>query len=201
MKSRLQPLRPWLWVLVGLGLLYLVAVHWWWTAPMLAMGEQIRALRDEELDLRMEAEQVPQLRARLEALQMLEAGNPGFLAETTPALASAALIERLETEVRAASPNPVACEIIARTPMESTSTETFPRVTVQVRLRCGVAELGRVLQALEEGHPRLFIDNVDVRGLAGFFSGDQALRDTRVEVVFDLHGYLRVAVGAEARDD
>lgn len=192
--TRLDRLRPLLWLLVALALAYGVLVHWWWTAPMLEMGDRIQAVRDEELVLRMEAQQVPALHERLAALQSQQAGSSGFLTETSPQLAAASLVQRLESEVRAAAPNPVACEIVARTPMDSTQPEPFQRVTVQVRLRCGNAELARVLEALETGNPRLFVENLDLRSMASYFAGG-ASGDSRTEVVFDLVGYLPNQVG------
>ena len=56
------------WLLAGAALLalaYLVLLHWWWTAPMLAMGDEIAKLRDEHLALRMEIAQRPALEAEL----------------------------------------------------------------------------------------------------------------------------------------
>lgn len=194
MPSR-DRLRVALWLLVGVGLAYGLLLHWWWTAPMLALGDQIASVRDEELGLRMEAAQAPALRERLRQLQAQQSGQSGFLLEDSPQLAAASLVQRLESDVRAASPNPVACEIVARTPMDSTQPEPFRRVTVQVRLRCGSAELARVLEALETGTPQLFVENLDLRTMASYFNGGQS-GDARIEVVFDLVGYLRAGVAA-----
>ena len=48
---------------VALALLvaYLVLVHWWFTAPMLDMGQQIEDLRDQEQMLKVQIAQRPQL--------------------------------------------------------------------------------------------------------------------------------------------
>ena len=87
---------------VAVVVLYLVLVHWWFTAPMLAMGGQIRELRDEEQALRAEIAQRPQLQARLAQVRQFEAANPGFLPEATRELASAGLVQRLRPETIAA---------------------------------------------------------------------------------------------------
>jgi hypothetical protein len=62
MRRSLERFRPLLWLGIGMVLGYGLLVHWWWTAPMLALGDQIAEVRDEELGLRMEGEQIPQLR-------------------------------------------------------------------------------------------------------------------------------------------
>ena len=167
---------------------YLVLLHWWWTAPMLAMGDEIAQLRDEELALRMEIAQRPELERELARVREFEAGNPGFLPETYKQLATAALVQRLESVVAAASPQPGRCQITARTPSEARSQEPFTRATVQVRLRCGVGELGAVLHALESGSPQLFVNNLDLLSRSSYLGAGPD--GGGVEVGFDLYGYL-----------
>jgi general secretion pathway protein M len=171
-----------------LALAYLVLLHWWWTAPMLAMGDEIAKLRNEELALRMEIAQKPDLERELARVRAFEAGNPGFLPETNKELATAALVQRLESVVAAASPQPGRCQITARTPSEPRTQEPFTRATVQVRLRCGVAELGAVLHSLESGSPQLFVNNLDLLSLSSYMGAGPD--GGGVEVGFDLYGYL-----------
>jgi len=167
---------------------YLVLLHWWWTAPMLAMGNEIATLRDQELALRMEIAQRPELERELARVREFEAGNPGFLPETNKQLATAALVQRLESVVAAASPQPSRCQITARTPSEARTQDPFTRATVQVRLRCGVAELGAVLHALESDSPQLFVDNLDLISRTSYLGA--STDSAGVEVGFDLYGYL-----------
>lgn len=196
MRRSLERFRPLLWLGVAMLLGYAVLVHWWWTAPMLALGDEIAEVRDEELGLRMEGAQIPLLEARLAEVRAAEAANPGFLAEPNKDLAIAALVQRLEAEVRRVAPNPLACEISARTPLEAQSSDPYPRVTMQVRLRCDPAMLGALLHGLESGSPQLFLDNVAFNSTAGFFGAGQAVADSRVDAVFDLYGYLRPSAPA-----
>ncbi|MFY2763304.1 type II secretion system protein GspM [Arenimonas sp. MALMAid1274] len=176
-------------VALALGLAYLLLVHWWWTAPMLAMGKQIATLRDQELALRMEIAQRPQLELELARVREFEATNAGFLPETNRQLATAALVQRLESVLSAASPQPGRCQIAARTPAESRSEEPFVRATVQVRLKCGMAELAAVLYALESGSPQLFVDNLDLISRRSYLG--TGLEGGVVDVNFDLYGYIK----------
>jgi general secretion pathway protein M len=70
---------------VALALLvaYLLLVHWWFTAPMLDMGQQIEDLRDQEQALKVQIAQRPELEARLAQVRQFEAANPGFLPESS----------------------------------------------------------------------------------------------------------------------
>lgn len=177
------------------ALAYFVGVHWWFTAPMLEMGGQIEELRHAELALRMESRQRPEIEKRLAQVQRFEADNPGFLPEANKELATAGLVQRLEQVVQATSPRPDACQITARTPADAVAgTEPFPRVVVQVRLRCGMGELAAVLHALESGSPQLFVDNLDVLSRRSYLAAGS--EGGALDVSFDLFGYL--APGATA---
>lgn len=184
------------WLLAGAGvaaLAYLLGVHWWFTAPMLAMGDQIQSLRDEQLALRMEIAQRPALEAELARVQAFEAGNTAYLPEANLQLAQAALVQRLESVVSAASPQPGACQITARTPTEKRGNEPFQRAIVQVRLRCGMGELAAVLHALESGSPQLFVENLDILSRASYLGAAQ--EGGAMDVSFELSGYLLAAPG------
>jgi general secretion pathway protein M len=65
---------------------------------------------------------------------------------------------------------------------------------VQVRLRCGMRELGAVLHALESGSPQLFIDNLDLLSRRSYLVTGQEGAGA-LDVSFDLYGYLKVAAG------
>ncbi len=181
---------------LALVLAYGVLLHGWFTAPMLAMGDEIASLRDEELRLRMEIAQRPTLETELARVREFEAGNPGFLPESNRQLATAALVQRLEQVVREAAPQPGRCEITARTPSEPRGDDPFVRAAVQVRLNCGMAELAAVLHALEGGSPQLFIDNLDLLSRGSYLGGQEG---GAMDVSFELYGFL--AAPAEASPD
>ena len=114
--------------------------------------------------------------------------TPHFLPEANKELASAALVQRLEQVVSAASPNPNACQITARTPTENSTQEDFQRVTVQVRLRCGMAEVANIMYSLEGGSPQLFIDNLELTSRSTYGNAGPG---GAIDVVFDLFGYIQ----------
>ena len=178
-------------------LAYFVLLHWWFTGPMMGMGEQINQLRDQELQYRMEASQRPALEKKLGEVRQQQAQTPHFLPEANKELASAALVQRLEQVVSAASPNPNACQITARTPTENSLKEDFQRVTVQVRLRCGMTEMASIMHSLEGGSPQLFIDNLELLSRNSYNNTGPA--GGAVEVVFDLFGYIQAPPEKQAK--
>ena len=183
-------------LLALLALVYLLLVHPWWTAPMLRVNQDIADSRNRELRVRTQLQQAPQVEKQLAAAVAQQAKRPGFLSEASAELATAGLVQRLETVVVQASPGNRSCAITNRSPMPQATRERFDRVVVQVRLRCGTPELAAVLHSLESGTPRLFVDNLSVLSqhysyLANAGAGNSA----GLEVSFDLYGYLRPVPG------
>lgn len=182
-------------LLLALG--YLLLVHPWWTRPLLELDARIEALQQRDLRARMVLSQVPQVDARIQEQQQQAAGRPGFMPEPSPELATAALVQRLETTVAQASPGNRSCAIVNRSPMTDMREQRFPRVVVQARLTCGAPELAAVLHALESGSPRLFVGNLNVLAQRHFASAGQSAQGAGLDVSFDLVGYLQPAPGGD----
>jgi general secretion pathway protein M len=183
-------------LLAALALAYLVLVHPWWTRPMQQVEARIDALQQRELRIRAQLQQAPEVERRLAQVLLAQRAHPGFLTEPTPELATAGLVQRLETVVAQASPGNRSCAITNRAPLNEARPERYPKVTVQVRLRCGSVELGVVLYALENGSPRVFVDNLNVLAQRAYFpAGPDGAQSGGLDVSFDLHGYLASAAG------
>lgn len=177
---------------------YFVLIHPWWTVPMLELQARIDGLKERDARARATLEQAPEIRKRLGAVREQAARLPGFMAEGSTELATAALIQRLETAVQEASPKNRSCAIQNRSPLTEPRKERFARAVVQVRLQCGTPELASVLHSLESGSPRLFVDNLNVTAQRFYFTPDQAPTGGGLDVSFDLYGYVAPAAGGSA---
>ncbi|CBA17133.1 type II secretion system protein GspM [Xanthomonas albilineans] len=183
------------WLALGLLLAvlvisYLALVHPWWSVPMHEVEVQIQDLRQRELRVRMQLQQAPEVTQRLHQAERELATRPGFLREASAELASAGLVQRLESAVATASPGNRSCAISNRSPLAADNRrDRFTRVAVQVRLRCGTPELAAVLHALESGTPALFIDNLNV--MAQRYQLSLSESGNGLDVAFELAGYLR----------
>ncbi len=182
-------------LLLALAVAYLAGLHWWWTAPMLSMGQRMDELRAQELNLRMIAKQRTAIEKRLADVRSIEAANPGFLPEATVELAQAGLTQRIDTQVSAVSPDHSGCTITQRTPTASAVPERYQRVLVQVRLQCGMSEFSALLHAFESGRPQLFVDNLNIISRTGFTTTGTPDASAALDIGFDLYGYLRPGVG------
>lgn len=192
------------WLALGLlaGVLlvaYLVLIHPWWTVPMLELRDRIDGLQERDARARATLAQTSEIRRRLATVRQEAARVPGFMPERSTELATASLIQRLETVVLEASPKNRSCAIQNRSPITEPRKERFARAVVQVRLRCGTPELAAVLHSLESGSPRLFVDNLSVTAQRFYFSPDQAPTGAGgLDVSFDLYGYVAPAAGGAA---
>lgn len=185
---------------------YLAFVHPWWTVPMRDADARIATLQERNARATATLAQSGEIARRLRAAQAVDARAPVFLPEATVELATAALSQRLEAEVGRASPGGRGCAIANRSPAErqpgngsGSGSERYAKAGMHVRLRCGSAELGALLQGLEGGHPVLFVDNLSVVA-QGFFEapGQAGAQNAGLDVEFDLYGYLRPAAVATA---
>ena len=191
------------WLALGLLLAaallaYLLLVHPWWTTPLLEVNQTIDGARERELRVRTQLQQAPEIRKQLDAALAQQAQRPGFVAEATSELATAGLVQRLETVVVQASPGNRSCAITNRSPLSQPSRERFARVVVQVRLRCGTPELAAVLHALETGTPRLFVENLNVLAQRYAYLAAPSGASSGLDVSFDLVGYLRPTAASAA---
>lgn len=185
---------------LAMVVVYLLGLHWWWTAPMLSMGQQMEQLRDQEQRMRMIAKQRPAIEKRLAGVRRLEANNPGFLPEASVELASAGLAQRLQTLIATASPEKTACTITQRTPTPSTTQDAYQRVVVQVRMLCGMGEFSAFLHEVEGGRPQLFVDDLNIISRSTFTpENQQGAVNSGLDISFNLYGYLRSDGGTSVR--
>lgn len=193
------------WLALGLlcGLLVLLAAAlWpWFAAPFAVVDARIADLAARDARLRGLLLQRPQVEERLAALEARGTASD-FLVEPTAELATASLIQQLETVVGDASPGGRGCAIVNRTPIEDASQAgRYRRVTVQVRLRCGNAETLAVLHALESARPYLFVDALGITAQRFFaVPGSAQPQEGGLDVNFNLYGYLRPVAGGRRGD-
>lgn len=184
-------------LLAALALAYLLLVHPWFTRPLLDINQGIAELQERDQRVQAQLQQRGQVQQRLQEVEAALQGRPGFLREPTAESAAAALSSRLQDAVASASPGNRSCTISNRSPLTDTARDVqFPRVALQVRLRCGVPEMAAVLHTLETGSPRLFVGNLNL--LAQRFQASPNESGTGLDVSFELVGYLKPGAGADA---
>jgi general secretion pathway protein M len=86
------------------------------------------------------------------------------------------------------------CQIVSRQPVKPRVQERFKKVTVNVRMRCKIEDLKKVLYSLETGVPMVIADEVTVikpRARRRAKKNQQATPQSTLDIRFNMSGYLR----------
>lgn len=177
--------------------LYLVTVHWWFTANQIAIAQELSTLKDDEVRFRAVSEQRQAIEGQLAEVRRQEAGNPGFLSETDFDSAAAALSQRLRQIVAAHARSEQSCQIIMSQYQPSTEKELFERAAIRVRLRCSLTEFQPILYDIESASPMLFVDDVQIWAQSGFQQPGSNQVSSYLDIQMTLWGYMRKRGSAE----
>ncbi|HET7844150.1 MAG TPA: type II secretion system protein GspM [Xanthomonadales bacterium] len=183
-------------LLAAIALVYLLGVHWWFTAPHLALAAEAADLREQEARFRRSASEREQIAKGLATVQRFEERNPAFLAEQDFDSAAAGLTQRLKQVVTGRARDAQSCQIIMNQYSRPTEKELFERVAIRVRLRCSLEEFAPVLHDLESTNPMLFVDEVQIWKQTGYRAPGSNQVASYLDVQFTLSGYLRKRTAA-----
>jgi len=157
------------------------------------LASQFRAVDNTIEDMGFQYGKYQQLsanRGRLESLltqvRRLPPMDAYYLAEKIPALAAAELEQQLKRVVAARDGQIISTQVLAQTQEDG-----LESVVIQVRLRCGLPDLVRIMYSLETGRPSFFIDNLTVTArTANARKTRDSVMERELDVRFDLTGYL-----------
>ena len=194
LKPRDSRLAALLLLLVVLVLGYFLLLHWWFVAPLRAIDAQMAELRDTQSRYAAAMAEKPQLEKRIAQLGAGQAASAAFLPETDASAASAGLMQRVVDAVGAHTSGG-ACEVTQKMPLPNPPDDDnspYTKAAVSISLRCDMEPLTAVLNALEQGTPYLFVDDLSIyRNPVAAQQGNQPT----LEVQFTLSGYVRPARG------
>lgn len=184
-------------LLLTLLLAYLVLLHWWFVAPLQQVRSEMADLRDTHSRYAAAIAEKPGLQRRIALLGAGQAASSAFLAANDPNAATADLMQRV-VDVVAGNTAGSRCVVSQKMPLPNPPVnpgEPYRKAAVSISLSCDVEPLAAVLQALEQGTPYLFVDDLSIYRNPVAAQQDQA---APLEVQFSLSGYVRPARGAPA---
>lgn len=189
-------------LLIAVVLVYILGVHWWFTARHLQYATEIADLREQELRFREIAATRAEVEAAHAAVRAHEANNPAFLAETDFDSAAATLTQQIKQVVSRHAPpqNPDRCQITMNQYARPTEPERFERVTINMRLRCDLEPFAAILHELESSSPLLFIDDLQIYRQQGYLTPGSNKIQNYLDIRFNVFGYIRAAPKADARE-
>lgn len=184
-------------LLLTLLLAYFVLLHWWFVAPLQQIRSDMADLRDTHSRYAAAIAEKPALQQRIAALGAGQAASSAFLAADDPNTAAADLMQRV-VDVVAGKTQGGSCVVSQKMPLPNPPVspgEPYRKAAVSISLSCDIEPLAAVLQALEQGTPYLFVDDL------GIYRNPVAAQQNHaapLEVQFTLSGYVRPARGASA---
>jgi general secretion pathway protein M len=138
------------------------------------------------------AEQRPRYETLLKALQERKSDENLFLEGGDFNEAAAEMSERLGTMVSTQAEDN--CQIVSRQPVRPRVQERYQKVTVNVRMRCEIEDLQKILYSLETGVPMVIADEVTIikpRARRRSRRAEPAPQ-TVLDIRFNMFGYLPV---------
>jgi len=176
--------------IIAVVLVYLIGFHWFILRQM-QYHEEISDLTEQLARFQRVAAQRDKVENQLQALQGRRSESNLFLEEADFNEAAAGMSERLNQMISTQAEE--SCQIVSRQPVRARVVERFEKVTVNVRMRCQVEDLMRVLYSLETGVPMIIVEELTVikprvrrRSNSLAVKSDQAL-----DIRFNMSGYLR----------
>jgi len=174
---------------IALIMIYLLCFHWF-ILRHLDYSAEISELSTQLGRFEKVAAQKTRYESLLQSLDERKSDQNLFLEGGDFNEAAAEMSERLSMMVNTQADD--TCQIVSRQPVRPRVQERFQKVTVNVRMRCEIDDLQKVLYSLESGVPMVIADEVTV-------IKPRARRRTRnadanvaraLDVRFNMSGYL-----------
>jgi general secretion pathway protein M len=159
-------------LLIALALVYYFGMHWF-VRGHLDVAHEIDELKLSELRFRQELQKKAPLEKRLVAIKQFQASNDYFLSENSFDLAAAGLSTKIKDVVNA-----------------NANTQ---RCSVLVRLKCDLDDLVKIIYALENATPLLFVDELNLYQQPMLDASLVTAQGGNMDARFDISGYIRVA--------
>ncbi len=177
-------------------LVYLLCFHWFILRHR-DYGTDISQLSGQLDRYQRVAAQKTQYESLLQDLENRQSDESLFLGGGDFNEAAAEMSERLGQMINTQAED--TCQIVSRQPVRPRVQERFQKVTVNVRMRCGIEDLKKVLYSLETSVPMVIADEITVikpRTRRRRSNNQNAQVQTALDIRFNMSGYL--STGSES---
>jgi len=178
-------------LVIVLILVYLLCFHWF-ILRQLEYGSEISDLSAQLGRFERVAAQKEQYESMLQDLRSRKSDENLFLEGDDFNEAAAGMSEQLSQMISTQADE--TCQIVSRQPVRPRVQERFQKVTVNVRMRCGIEDLKKVLYSLETGVPMIITDEVTIirpRARSRRASDKTDEGAPVLDIRFNMSGYLR----------
>lgn len=169
---------------VTITFVYLLTIHIWFVRPLLNIGNEIDTLRQAHQQYQTRLDRAIALQSRL-AQRATTQTPDALLTGTDTGVATGQLMQLIATHVQSITAQGFVCSVTNRTPGTPKEQGEYWQVEVAVSLNCPIDSLGRLIYALENNYPYLFIDSLSLRRTQSINGG------TMLNGQLTISGFLR----------
>ncbi len=176
---------------IVLLLVYLLCFHWI-ILKHSDYSDEISDLSQQLGRFQRVAAQRSFFEEQLQSLQNRKSDENLFLEGSDFNEAAAGMSERLSQMISTQADD--SCQIVSRQPVRPRVQERFEKVTVNVRMRCNIEDLKKILYSLETGVPMLIADDLTVikpRTRRRSRRDQSVPVQNTLDIRFNMSGYLR----------
>lgn len=176
---------------IVLLLVYLLCFHWI-ILKHSDYSDEISDLSQQLGRFQRVAAQRSFFEVQLQSLQNRKSDENLFLEGSDFNEAAAGMSERLSQMISIQADD--SCQIVSRQPVRPRVQERFEKVTVNVRMRCNIEDLKKILYSLETGVPMVIADDLTVikpRTRRRSRRDQPVPVQNTLDIRFNMSGYLR----------
>lgn len=176
---------------IVLLLVYLLCFHWI-ILKHSDYSDEISDLSQQLGRFQRVAAQRSFFEVQLQSLQNRKSDENLFLEGSDFNEAAAGMSERLSQMISIQADD--SCQIVSRQPVRPRVQERFEKVTVNVRMRCNIEDLKKILYSLETGVPMVIADDLTVikpRTRRRSRRDQSVPVQNTLDIRFNMSGYLR----------
>jgi len=180
-------------LVIVLLVVYLGCFHWFFLRHR-DYSAEISDLSDQLGRFQRVAAQRSAYENVLQTLQDRKADENLFLEGVDFNEAAAGMSERLSQMIGVQAED--SCQIVSRQPVRPRVQERFQKVTVNVRMRCGIDDLKKILYSLETGVPMVIADEVTIikpRSRRRRSNSQTSESGQLLDIRFNMSGYMRTS--------
>ncbi len=176
-------------LVIALILVYLLCFHWF-IIRHIEYGSEISDLSEQLGRYQRVAEQKPRYESLLEDLNTRRPDQSLFLGGRDFNEAAAEMSESLGQMINTQAED--TCQIVSRQPVRPRVQERFQKVTVNVRMRCGIEDFRKIMYSLETSVPMVIADEITVIKPRARRRSSRNSADSQgtLDIRFNMSGYL-----------
>lgn len=142
---------------------YFIGIHWWFTAPLLAIADEMQTLRASHQQYQALQARRPAIDAQLAEATSAPQNSERLLSDSDTGAATAQLMQLASSKLLSVASSGSGCSITNKMPIAANEAGPYKQVKVSINLDCGIQPLAALLYHLENERVSMFIETLSIR--------------------------------------